>query len=128
MNFNKTLLEILACPLCKGPLIYVAERSELHCHHDQWAFPIRDGIPILLEMEARPLVSARRRKRVFDVVIPARLASSRLPRKILLDYRGKPLLFHAYEQAKQSQAARWSSPSTIRRCTVCAVITVLRSY
>lgn len=43
---------------------------------------------------------------MFEVIIPARLASARLPRKILLDYRGKPLLLHAYERALQSRATR----------------------
>jgi uncharacterized protein YbaR (Trm112 family) len=47
------LLEILVCPLCKGPLRHDRERLELVCKTDKLAFPIRDGIPIMLENEAR---------------------------------------------------------------------------
>jgi uncharacterized protein YbaR (Trm112 family) len=47
------LLEILVCPLCKGPLDYLKDRQELVCKPDRLAFPIRDGIPVMLEEEAR---------------------------------------------------------------------------
>ena len=49
------LLEILVCPLTKGPLIYDAERGELISKQANLAYPIRDGIPIMLVDEARPL-------------------------------------------------------------------------
>ncbi len=49
------LLEILVCPLCKGPLVYLKDRQELVCKADRLAFPIRDGIPVMLEDEARRL-------------------------------------------------------------------------
>lgn len=49
------LLEILVCPLCKGPLIHKKESQELICKPDRLAFPIRDGIPVMLEEEARHL-------------------------------------------------------------------------
>lgn len=49
------LLEILVCPLCKGPLVYRKEAGELICKPDRLAFPIRDGIPVMLEDEARRL-------------------------------------------------------------------------
>lgn len=49
------LLEILVCPLCKGPLVHLKERQELVCKADRLAFPIRDGIPVMLEDEARRL-------------------------------------------------------------------------
>ena len=49
------LLEILVCPLCKGPLHYEREHQELICSADKLAFPIRDGIPVMLENEARDL-------------------------------------------------------------------------
>ncbi|HNA30051.1 MAG TPA: Trm112 family protein [Thiobacillaceae bacterium] len=49
------LLEILVCPLCKGPLVYRRDVSELVCKADRLAFPIRDGIPVMLEDEARRL-------------------------------------------------------------------------
>ena len=47
------LLEILVCPLCKGPLDYLKDKQELVCKADRLAYPIRDGIPIMLEGEAR---------------------------------------------------------------------------
>ncbi len=49
------LLDILVCPLCKGPLHYDKERQELICKADRLAYPIRDDIPVMLEDEARPL-------------------------------------------------------------------------
>ena len=49
------LLDILVCPLCKGPLDYDRTAQELRCAHDRLAFPIRDGIPVMLESEARKL-------------------------------------------------------------------------
>lgn len=49
------LLDILACPVCKGPLRYERKESLLICRTDRLAFPIRDGIPIMLEDEARAL-------------------------------------------------------------------------
>jgi len=51
------LLEILVCPLCKGPLIHDREARELICKADRLAFPIRDGIPVMLDGEARPLAA-----------------------------------------------------------------------
>jgi len=50
------LLNILACPLCKGPLDHDRLKAELRCRVDRLAFPIRDGIPVMLESEARPLI------------------------------------------------------------------------
>jgi uncharacterized protein YbaR (Trm112 family) len=49
------LLEILVCPLCKGPLLWRKESSELVCKADRLAFPVKDGIPVMLEEEAREL-------------------------------------------------------------------------
>ena len=51
------LLEILACPLCKGQLFYNKSANELICKIDKLAFPIRDDIPVMLEEEARQLSS-----------------------------------------------------------------------
>jgi len=55
MTMDKKLLDILACPLCKGPLVYNKEAGELVCKGDRLAFPIRDDIPVMLEEEARKL-------------------------------------------------------------------------
>jgi uncharacterized protein YbaR (Trm112 family) len=52
---DKRLLDILACPVCKGPLIHLRERDELVCKADRLAYPVRDGIPVMLEEEARRL-------------------------------------------------------------------------
>ncbi|MFK5985996.1 MAG: Trm112 family protein [Pseudomonadota bacterium] len=52
---DKGLLEILACPVCKGDLEYDKENQELICHTDHLAYPIRDDIPVMLESEARVL-------------------------------------------------------------------------
>jgi uncharacterized protein YbaR (Trm112 family) len=49
------LLELLVCPVTKGPLIMRRDLQELHSRSARLAYPIRDGIPILLEHEARPL-------------------------------------------------------------------------
>lgn len=49
------LLDILVCPLCKGPLVYKKEAQELVCKPCRLAYPIRDGIPVMLEDEARAL-------------------------------------------------------------------------
>jgi uncharacterized protein YbaR (Trm112 family) len=49
------LLEVLVCPLTKGPLRYDAEHQEMISDRAGLAYPIRDGIPIMLPDEARPL-------------------------------------------------------------------------
>lgn len=52
---DKKLLEILVCPVTKGPLIYDKDRQELISKSARLAYPIRDGIPVMLEDEARTL-------------------------------------------------------------------------
>jgi uncharacterized protein YbaR (Trm112 family) len=49
------LLEILVCPLCKGPLVYRRDAGELICKADRLAYPVKDGIPVMLEEDARKL-------------------------------------------------------------------------
>ncbi|MCD2166788.1 MULTISPECIES: Trm112 family protein [Comamonas] len=49
------LLELLVCPVTKGPLRYDRERQELVSRSARLAYPVRDGMPIMLEGEARPL-------------------------------------------------------------------------
>lgn len=49
------LLEILVCPLCKGPLVYKKPEQELVCKPCRLAYPVRDDIPVMLEDEARKL-------------------------------------------------------------------------
>ncbi|MBE7211005.1 MAG: Trm112 family protein [Gluconacetobacter diazotrophicus] len=55
MPVDPLLLEILVCPVTKGPLEYDRARGELVSRQAGLAFPIRDGIPIMLPDEARPL-------------------------------------------------------------------------
>ena len=55
MSFDKRVLEIIACPVCKGQLSYDQSNQVLICHNNQIFFPIHDGIPILLEDQAKPL-------------------------------------------------------------------------
>ena len=50
---DNKLLEILVCPICKGPLQHLKEDQELLCRVDRLAYPIRDDIPVMLEEEAR---------------------------------------------------------------------------
>ncbi len=52
---DNKLLELLVCPVTKGPLDYDRDREELLSRSARLAYPIRNGIPILLENEARPL-------------------------------------------------------------------------
>lgn len=52
---DKKLLDILVCPVSKAPLIYDQTRQELICRESRLAYPIRDGIPVMLETEARRL-------------------------------------------------------------------------
>lgn len=59
MSLDHRLIDLLVCPLCKGPLDMQRDPEgrpvALSCAHDRLAFPIRDGIPVMLEDEARPL-------------------------------------------------------------------------
>jgi len=63
MSIDHRLLDLLVCPVCKGPL--QAQRDsenrvvELQCPADRLGFPIRDGIPVMLEHEARNLDAAQ---------------------------------------------------------------------
>ena len=52
------LLELLVCPVSKGPLVYMREEQELWCAESQLAYPIKDHIPMMLAEEARTLSDA----------------------------------------------------------------------
>jgi len=52
---DNKLLDILVCPLCKGPLLYQKSRAELICKPCRLAYPIKDDIPVMLEDDARKL-------------------------------------------------------------------------
>ena len=53
MGVDPKLLEILVCPICKGKLVF--RNNELVCKADRLGFPVKDGIPVMLEDEARKL-------------------------------------------------------------------------
>lgn len=52
---DQKLLEILVCPLCKGPLLYKKPEQELICKPCRLGFPVKDDIPVMIEDEARKL-------------------------------------------------------------------------
>ena len=52
MAFDKKLMEIIVCPICKGTLEYQKEEQRLICKFDRVAYPIDEGIPVLLEDKA----------------------------------------------------------------------------
>jgi uncharacterized protein YbaR (Trm112 family) len=54
---SERLTDILACPICKGPLAWLHETQEFVCRADRLAYPVRDGIPVMLPDEARRLAS-----------------------------------------------------------------------
>ena len=56
-ELDPKLLELLVCPLTKGPLTYDRKNNELISKQADLAYPIRDGIPVMLESEARLLTS-----------------------------------------------------------------------
>lgn len=62
MSLDHRLIDLLVCPVCKGPLELLRGADlkpvELACHVDRLAFPVRDGIPVMLESEARPIDAA----------------------------------------------------------------------
>ena len=60
MSIDSRLLEILVCPVSKGPLVYVEERTELWCRASGLAYPVRDDIPVMIADEARELTKEER--------------------------------------------------------------------
>ena len=58
MTFDVKLMEILACPVCKGKLDHNKEQQELICKFDRLAYTIEKGIPVLLESEARRITES----------------------------------------------------------------------
>jgi len=60
MALDSKLLELLVCPVSKTSLVYKRELEELWCRGSGLAYPIRDGIPVMLEEEARQLTAEER--------------------------------------------------------------------
>jgi len=69
-GMDPKLLELLVCPVTKGPLVYARETQELVSRGARLAYPIRDGIPVMLENEARVLDAEE-----LDRLAPPRPAS-----------------------------------------------------
>ncbi|MGB0213724.1 3-deoxy-manno-octulosonate cytidylyltransferase, partial [Algiphilus sp.] len=104
---DKHLLDILVCPVTGARLVWRENDQELWSRAARLAYPVRDGIPVMLEERHR----ARRDRRLsvpvdaaFDVVIPARLGSTRLPGKVLADIHGRPLIAHVHDRAMEAGA------------------------
>ena len=57
---DENLLKILVCPITKGPLVFDKKKNELISKSAKLAYPIKKGIPILLESEARKIVSGKK--------------------------------------------------------------------
>jgi len=60
---DRRLMGLLVCPICKGELTFRREQGELICFADALAYPVRDGIPVMLPEEARELSAEEREKR-----------------------------------------------------------------
>ena len=56
---NKKMLDLLVCPLCKGPLVYESVENELICHIDRLAFSLKGEIPVIIKDEARSLSAGK---------------------------------------------------------------------
>lgn len=57
---DKKLLDIIVCPVSKAPVEWQQQSNELFCWASGLAYPVRDGIPVMLESEARPLTEQER--------------------------------------------------------------------
>lgn len=55
MTLSQSLLDILACPQCKGPVTFISAAQEICCKTCRLAYPVRDDIPVMLIDEARPM-------------------------------------------------------------------------
>ena len=54
---NKKLMQILVCPVCKGKLQYIKKQNEMLCQKDGLAYPVREGVPVLLKVDTRKVES-----------------------------------------------------------------------
>ena len=104
------LLELLVCPVTKGPLLWRPDQQELLSLSARLAYPVRDGIPVLLENEARPLSDAE--KTAWPVLLRAaglrfwtsRLYDTYLPQAGELTFTKDPAQFQrviAHHRARQ---------------------------
>ena len=57
MTFDIKLLDVLACPVCKGKLVLDKDKTTMLCRYDRLAYPLKEGIPVLIESEATQLTN-----------------------------------------------------------------------
>ncbi|EKE01411.1 MAG: hypothetical protein ACD_21C00141G0003 [uncultured bacterium] len=55
MSANSKILDVIACPLCKGKLHYDKNAQELICNFDKLAFPIKQGVPVMIVEQAKSI-------------------------------------------------------------------------
>ena len=55
IDLNPEILDVIACPICKGALHYDKNHQVLICKFDKLEFPVKDGVPVMIEEEAKPL-------------------------------------------------------------------------
>ncbi len=96
---DQSVINVLVCPECKSKLHLDKEANILVCKADKLAYPIKEGIPVMLVEEAKKLNIEDIKNMAKYIIIPARLKSTRLPGKMLLDIAGKPMIQRVYEQA-----------------------------
>ena len=125
LDMDSRLLELLVCPLCKGPARTAAhaDGTRLPCRPPGVSDP-RRGMAVMLESEARSLTADAgsgggrgegRRRLSFTVLVPARFASTRLPRKPLADIGGRADGRSRRAAPRALPARGWSSRPTTRR-------------
>ena len=103
----------------QGRLEHDRQHAELVCRADRLAFPVRDGIPVMLEGEARSLDDAPPADPSavsFIALIPARTASTRLPDKPLADIAGKPMVVRTNGPRARARRRSASPPTTPACC------------
>ena len=63
MILNPRLLDVIACPICKGKLRYDRNQQVLVCNFNRLSFPIKDGVPMMLAEQAQPIFQSLRERR-----------------------------------------------------------------
>lgn len=63
MGINPKILDVIACPLCKGKLQYDKNAQTLICRFDRLVFPIENGVPVMLAEKAVPLIQDEHKRR-----------------------------------------------------------------
>src|SRR3569833_972687 len=109
---DKKLLDILVCPLCKGPLIYDKDAGELICLPDRLAYPIRDEIPVMMEEEARELAPDEDVKRFFASSFRPATAPHACPASRCVCSRARPCCNTCTSERSRAARRKWCSRSS----------------